>query len=104
MRPQFVIIALTACLAGPALAGPASINARQDRQEARVEQGVHSGRLTAAETARLDRRSASIAAQEARMRADGQGLSARERATLQQRLNAQSRAIATQKHDRQRRH
>lgn len=92
----------TALLAFPALAGPASINARQDRQDTRIEQGQASGRLTGAEAVRLERRDSSIEAQEARMRADGPGFTVRERATVQKRLNTQSRAIARQKHDFQR--
>ncbi len=89
----------TLALAAPANAG---VNQRQHRQQARIEQGTRSGTLTPAETKQLRRQQTRIARYEARSRADGNGLSRRERANL---AGMQARAnhnIAHQKHDRQR--
>ena len=83
----------------PAIAGP--INQRQQRQERRIYRGVRSGELTFRETARLHRQEARIAAQEARYRRSGNGLSPRERIDLQRDLNRASRHIYRQSHDRQ---
>lgn len=92
------LVALVAVLSFPAAA--ASIDARQVRQEARIERGVRSGALNGREAARLEARSAHIAQVEARDRADGRGFTARERAHVQRMESRNSRAIARQAHDR----
>lgn len=95
-----LIAAALAAVAAPALAH-SRINERQHRQADRIEQGARSGALTVRETTRLAAQQASIARQEARMRADGPGLTAHERRTLEQRQDAASRDSRRQKHDAQ---
>jgi hypothetical protein len=75
------------------------INAREARQQARLYQGVDSGRLTPGETKRLERQQGRILATEARMKADG-NFTGRERAKVQRRLNRSSRHIYRAKHNR----
>lgn len=76
-----------------------NINQRQNHQQDRIGQGVESGQLTAREAARIEGQEARINAEEARMRASGEGLSPRERARLESQLNRESRNIYRQKHD-----
>jgi hypothetical protein len=79
------------------------INHRQRYQARRIRQGVRSGQLTRPEAARLWRRQAGIRAREARMRASGGQFTRGERRAIQRQLNRNSRWIARQKHDYQRR-
>lgn len=79
----------------------ASIDQRQSYHEHRLNQGERSGSLTRREANKLERRQGAIEATEARMRADGGGLSPTERVRLQSSLTRQSQAIYTQKHDAQ---
>lgn len=89
---------LSLVLAAPALAQ--GVNARQDRQHHRIEQGMRSGTLTPREAARMQRRQASVAAQERRMRwRNGGHLSRHQRHVLNKRLNRTSRAIYRKKHN-----
>lgn len=76
------------------------VDARQDNQEARIDQGVRSGELTAREAARLDAQQDRIERREARAKADGD-VTAAERVRLHRAENRASRNIARQKHDRQ---
>jgi hypothetical protein len=87
-------------LASTASAGTNSprIDRREARQQNRILRGVGSGALTPRETYRLERRQASIHAQEARFKSDG-NLSHRERQILNHRLNRSSRAIYRAKHN-----
>ncbi|MDR7093485.1 hypothetical protein [Hydrogenophaga laconesensis] len=78
------------------------VDNRQDRQEARIEQGVASGELTRRETARLDAREARITRMEHRAEADGK-VTGREAVRLERAQDKASRRIALQKHDRQHR-
>lgn len=78
------------------------VDNRQDRQEARIEQGVASGELTRRETARLDARQARITRMEHRAEADGK-VSGREAVRLERAQDKASHRIALQKHDRQHR-
>ncbi len=83
-----------------ALPAAAQVNARQDRQAARIEQGVRSGELTPGEARGLAHQQRSIARQENRMRARNGGyLSPRERARLAHRQNRANRAIYEAKHN-----
>lgn len=75
-------------------------DARQDRQERRIEQGVASGELTQREANRLEARQEHIENVEDRAKADGV-VTRRERARLEVKQDRSSRAIARQKHDRQ---
>ena len=84
-----------------ALAAQPVARARQDVQQKRIAQGVRSGTLTPAETARLERQQTALNRQIRRDKADGGGLSAAERARIQREQNTLSRRIAVQKHDAQ---
>ena len=96
------LAALGLCLVtSPALADGrrAGINQRQDRQQNRIHHGIRSGALTPNEAARLEAQEARIAAAEARARRSGDGLSLRERASLERSLNRESGQISRQTHD-----
>ena len=81
---------------------PASVGARQVRQQKRIAQGVNSGQLTAGETARLERKEAALQNEKKNMKADG-SLSPQEKAKLEHRENRLSKEIHRQKHDAQKR-
>ena len=85
----------------PAAAGVSTpvVDARQQRQEQRIEQGKASGQLTPREALQLEREQQHIARAEARAKADGQVTKA-ERERLHQRQGDASRHIHQQKHDR----
>ncbi len=93
---------LTLCaftLTGAAMAAPPTVKNRQIHQQQRIRQGVRSGELTRPETARLQRSSARIHRSIVRDRVDQGVFTPRERAQAQHKLNRQSRRIAVQKHD-----
>jgi hypothetical protein len=95
-------IALTlAAFASIAVAIPAEarVNQRQDRQQQRINQGITNGSLSDREIAALQKQQASIAAFEARSRADGPGLTKLERARIEKRQDKASRNIRRQRHD-----
>ena len=79
-----------------ALAGPSTH--REARQQARISQGIASGRLTTAEAARLEAEQARIEAERRAFWADGR-LSPRERARLMRDQNRVSRHIYRLKHN-----
>jgi hypothetical protein len=103
------LTALLGCAAATAFAqsppaGAAStpvVDARQQRQEARINQGAASGALTPHETRRLQREQRAISRAETNAKADGT-VTPRERAKLQHMQDHASRDIHRQKHDRQR--
>ena len=74
-----------------------NINARQERQQDRIAQGIKNGSLTPAEAARLETQEKRINGLEARLRENG--LTPSERARLERDLNRESRNIYRQKHD-----
>jgi hypothetical protein len=76
------------------------VDARQARQEHRIDQGIASGELTKKEAARLNAQQARIDTAENRAQADGK-VSAKERARLEARQDRASRQIRHQKHDAQ---
>ena len=76
------------------------IDQRQVNQQKRINQGVATGQLTPAETARLQKREGKIAADEAAAKSDGVVTKA-ERKHLHGEETRASRAIARQKHDHQ---
>lgn len=78
-----------------------TIAKRQENQQARIAQGVKSGQLTAAETARLERKEARLNREIRHDRKTGGGLSAGERAKISRQQSLLSRDIARQKHDTQ---
>ena len=82
------------------LAGHRGINARQYREQHRINRGIRNGELTRFEARRLQTRLARIGRYESRARSDAY-LSLRERARLHHQLNRESRAIYRQIHDRQ---
>jgi len=94
---------LTLCVAG-LISGTAyaasPVNRREHNQRERIRQGVQSGELTRIEAARLKAEQERIRAAEARAKANG-SVSAREAARLDHRLDAASKQIFRQKHDRQ---
>jgi hypothetical protein len=94
----FAGLALSMLMAAPAMAQ--GVNARQERQHHRIEQGMRSGALTPHEARRLHRRQRSIARQERRMRwRNGGHLSRHQRHVINKRLNRTSRAIHRKKHN-----
>jgi hypothetical protein len=78
------------------------VDARQEIQQKRIEQGVQSGALTGREAARMDRQQDRIEANKQKALQDGQ-VTPRERAKLHRQQDRASRHIYHQKHDRQRR-
>lgn len=80
---------------------PRSINAREQRQQKRIAQGIRSGELTRREARRLEAEQARIRVDEAYARRSGGEFTARERARIQRELNQASRHIYRQKHDSQ---
>ncbi len=80
------------------------IGQRKENQQDRIAQGVKSGQLTPAETARLDGREAHINRETRRMRAaNGGTLTPAEKAKVNRQQNHVSRSIYRQKHDAQHR-
>jgi hypothetical protein len=101
MKTSYLVAAVLAVLvSAPALAGTATpvVDARQERQDDRIDQGAASGELTRREEARLEAQQDRIENREARAKADGH-VTARERAHLQRSENRASRNIRRQKHD-----
>ena len=96
---------MAAAMAAPAIAQTATpgVDARQERQQQRIDQGVASGELNKREAARLEREQARIAGHEAAAKADGV-VTKQERAQLHREQNRASRHIAKEKHDRQKAH
>ena len=92
--------AQTAAPANPA-ATP-GIDARQARQEQRIDQGVASGQLNKRETRRLDREQGAINRAENKAKADGT-VTAQERKRLHHMQGHASKDISRQKHDAQKR-
>lgn len=75
---------------------------RNINQERRIEQGVKSGQLTNREAGKLERGQAKVDRAEARAGADGR-VGAGEQRGIQKAENRQSRRIAREKHDAQKR-
>ena len=76
------------------------VDKREVNQEARVQQGVGSGQLTAKETYRLEKEQAAINKAETHAKADGT-VTKHERRHLHKMQNRASKDIAHQKHDAQ---
>ena len=101
-RYQTAIAAIViAALPALAFAQTTPIDKRQANQERRIQQGVKSGELTPREAARLEKGQARIQRMEDKAKADGT-LSAKERKRIAHEQNKQSKRIARQKHDKQR--
>jgi uncharacterized membrane protein YebE (DUF533 family) len=101
MKTQLVATVIAALIAIPALAqSTPRIDAREARQEDRIQQGETSGQLTPRETARLERGQAHVQTMEANAKADGV-VTNQERARINHAQDVQSRRIYRQKHDAQ---
>jgi hypothetical protein len=85
-------------LLSAALPVNAGVNARQERQDIRIERGEARGQLSRCEAARLDARGDRIEHREQRYRASG-GLQPAERVQLHRSLNRLSADIAEQRRD-----
>jgi hypothetical protein len=83
------------------VASAQSVNQRERNLSYRINIGVRNGSLTRPEASRLRTRLANLNRLEWRYRHNG--LSYRERRDLDRRFDALSRAIRTQRHDRQKR-
>jgi len=81
----------TAAFASPAK--PAGINAREQRQEQRIKNGVADDQLTKAEVDRLRAAEAAIRAEERVYRDSGKGLDSAEYKALENQLDKTSREI-----------
>jgi hypothetical protein len=77
------------------------IDKRQEYQQKRIDKGVQSGALTEKEAERLRKRQDRIQSAENKAAADGT-VTAKERRRIEHMQDRQSKAIAHQKHDRQR--
>jgi hypothetical protein len=103
MKKIFSLVVSVVLILGASAASMAAhrgINARQHREQHRINRGIRSGELTGLEARRLEAGLLRINRYESRARSDGH-LSPRERARLQHRLDRESRAIYRQTHDRQ---
>jgi len=78
------------------------IDARQAKQEKRIDQGIASGELTKREARRMNRQQAAVNKAEDKAKADGT-VTAQERKRLTQAQNQTSKNIYRQKHDAQER-
>jgi len=98
----FLVSLIAAVVAVPVYAQTATpkIDAREERQQERIDQGVASGELNKREAARLEREQQRIQRHEAKAKADGV-VTKKERRKLHREENRASRHIAKEKHDRQ---
>jgi hypothetical protein len=100
---KIILTAIAFCIAGTvAMSQTATpvVKERQVRQQKRIAQGVKSGELTPAETARLETREAKIQHDKKVAKSDGV-VTPTEKAKLSREQNRTSRAIRRQKHDAQ---
>ncbi len=75
------------------------IRQRKENQQDRIAQGVKSGQLRPAQTARLEHQEAGLNKEERGMRAQDNGhLTQQDRKTLHQQQNQESRRISRDKH------
>jgi len=102
MKPVLAIALSVASMAALAQAATPGIDARQARQEQRIDRGVASGELTRREARRLGREQNIIDRAENKAKADGT-VTAQERKRLHHTQNRASRDIRRQKHDAQER-
>lgn len=102
MIRHFVLTVAAVMAAAPLFAQTATpgVDARQERQQQRIDQGVASGELNQREAGRLQKQQERIAAHEEKAKADGM-VTKEERRKLNREQNRASRHIAREKHDRQ---
>lgn len=96
-------VAVLLLIAPLAIASTPVLDARQENQDDRIDQGVASGEITAREAVKLEAQQQHIENKEDRAKADGV-VTAQERASLQRSQNRASKKIHDQKHDKQDRH
>ncbi len=94
------LMAAAVAVPGYAQTATPGIDAREERQQQRIDQGVASGELNRREAARLEREQQRIERHEAKAKADGV-VTKQERRQLHREQNRASRHIAKEKHDRQ---
>ncbi len=108
---RFILLTATALLSTTTIAsaheygyggGTREIDARQSRQEQRIQQGVRTGELTRGEFYRLEAEQDRIRRIERQAKSDGY-VSASERARIRHAQDEASRHIYQEKHDGQRR-
>ena len=98
MKTLVKMIVVVSALSSLAMA--AEVDRREDRQQARIAQGVQSGQLTPGETARIERQEQRIDNQiQAERAANGGHLTAAERAQVNREQNRVSRHIYAAKHN-----
>ncbi len=98
---KIVLMALFVLMAWSSVLSQAQtprVDARERRQQKRIEQGVKSGELTPAETRRLEAREGKIKADEMQAKSDGK-VTKFERRKLNREQNRESRAIYRKKHN-----
>ncbi len=101
MKKEIGLLVLLA--ASTAAAG--EIQQRKENQQQRIAQGVHSGELTAGETANLERKEAGLNREERDMREDNGGkLTEKDRRVINHQQNRLSRNIYRDKHNARTRH
>ncbi len=106
MKFHTLIAALSLTLAGAVFAQTTTqatmprVDKREDKQQARIDQGVASGQLNQKETARLEKGQARVNQAEANAKADGTVMRS-EWKKLDRMQDKQSRRIKHQKHDAQ---
>ena len=99
MKKLMFVLALV-LVSTVAVADTPVVDARQENQDERIDQGVASGELTKREENRLDAQQERIDNKEERFKSDGV-VTKSERARLKRSENRASHNIAKQKHDRQ---
>ena len=101
----FLISLIAAAVAAPLYAqtDTPKVDARQEHQQERIQQGITSGELNQREAARLEKEQGRIAAHEEKAKADGV-VTKEERRKLNREQDRASRHIAKEKHDRQKAH
>ena len=77
------------------------IKNREERQEKRIEKGVANGQLNEKEARRLEAQEKALKAEVRRDKADGGGLTAKEKAKITRQQNKLSKRIAKQANDKQ---
>ena len=98
MKTVVKMIVVVSALSSLAMA--AEVDRREDRQQARIAQGVQSGQLTPGETARIEHQEQRIDNQvQAERAANGGHLTAAERAQVNREQNRESRRIYAAKHN-----
>jgi hypothetical protein len=100
MQLKITIVALMMAASSGLVLGQDRIDARQARQQERIDKGVASGQLNEKEAARMQKGQARTQKMEDKARADGV-VTKREAAKIERMQDKQSARIYSQKHDKQ---